>query len=527
MINAKEFVKAFNSLEEAKNIPVDVIIDALKQALIIAYKQKVEKCGEALARVEIDEKKGTIKMFAQKNVVSEVIDDNYSEIALADAKALNPALEIGDVYETEVNIDSFQRAAALHVKQILKQRLREAEKNVIYDEYIQHKDDIIMGTVERIEPNYCLINIGKTNALLPSKNRIPNEVLSPGQIIKVYVEVVDNKSQGAQVIVSRTAEGFLRRLFESEIMEVYDGTVEVRKIARRPGERAKVAVSSRDPEVNAPTACIGRGGMRIQKITKQLANEKIDVIEYRDEPELFIAEALKPARVHGLILNEEAHSAVAIVANENYSLAIGHKGQNVSLAVKLTGWSIDIKTVDDALANHLVYKTIDEIEDEYVAKAAKEEETITMVEPVEETVITEKVVEAPIETVKPVVEEKVVVSTPAIEPVEEKKDEMEDMLAKMPTPKIKGEYIPVVEQTKPAEEVKRAPRKDNGVSKKALKKAEEEKAKAREEEAKKNYMPVYTEEELKAIQEEEKAKEKDGSYDEDLDYDDYDDYYDD
>lgn len=518
MINAKEFVKAFKALEETKNIPAEIVIDSLRQALILAYQAKVENGNkQAMARVDIDEKKGVIKMYSQKNVVEEVEDDSY-EIALEDAILINPNYKVGDIYETEINIDEFQRAVATYTKQQLKQKLREAEKKMIYDTYIEKLDDVIVGVVERVDPKYCLINVGKTNALMLPNGMIPGETYYVGQPIKVYVLKVEKDSQGAQVIVTRTAPGFLKRLFESEIMEIYDGIVEIRAIARDPGERAKVAVSSRDESIDAPGACIGQQGMRIQKITSQLFNEKIDVVQYYDETELFIAEALKPAHVYGLAMDYERKCATAVVPNEEFFSAIGKKGQNVKLAVKLTNWKIDIKTVDDALAEHLVFKSMDEIAKSYapVVEELQVEEVVEVIEEVEE------VVEIPTK-----VEEKVVEQSAIKEEVKvEVKDEVEEMLAKMPTPKIKAQHIPVVEQAKVEEEVVEET-KEKTISKKAIKKAEELKAKAKEEEAKKNYMPVYTEEELKAIQEEEASEEYDDGYDDDLDYDEYDDYYED
>ena len=509
-MDAKKFIKALKELEGDKNIPSEIVLDSLKQALVLAYQQKIENAKDSMARVEIDPKKGNIRMFAQKTIVEEVEDD-YLEISLEDAKVYNPDYKVGDIFETEVNVDDYNRMAALYVKQILRQKLREAEKQIIFDEYIEHKDDIIVGTVERVEPNFCLINLGKANALMPASNRIPNENLEIGQLVKVYVVDVDKKAQGAQVIVSRTDVGFLKRLFEQEIIEIYDGTVEIRSIAREPGERAKVAVSSRNKDVDAPGACIGQKGIRIQRITSQIANEKIDVIQYYDEPELFIAEALKPANVYGIAIDEENHSAIAIVPNDEFSLAIGKRGQNARLAVKLTKWKIDIKTIDDALRDGIRYETLNDIKLRYATPVV--EETVEE-EFYEEEVVETPVVEAKVEVVTPVSEEKVE------ETVDVKPTKTEEVIEKVVIKEMvkSANHISVVEEAPKVEEVKVSKPK----AKKEVKKEEvvEETPKY---EAPKNYMPIYTQEELDEFDEEEEYNE----YDDDDRYDEYDDdsYY--
>ena len=511
-MDARKFVKALKELEGDKNIPSEIVLDSLKQALVLAYQQKIEGAKDSMARVEIDPKKGNIKMYAQKTIVEEVEDD-YLEISLEDAQVYNPDYKVGDIYETEVNVDDYNRMAAQYVKQILRQKLREAEKQIIFDEYIEHKDDIIVGSVERVEPNFCLINLGKANALMPASNRIPNENLEVGQLVKVYVVDVDKKAQGAQVIVSRTDTGFLKRLFEQEIVEIYDGTVEIRSIAREPGERAKVAVSSRNKDVDAPGACIGQKGIRIQRITSQIANEKIDVIQYFDEPELFIAEALKPANVYGIAIDEANHSAIAIVPNDEFSLAIGKRGQNARLAVKLTKWKIDIKTIDDALREGIRYETLSDVKYRYAAPVVEEEVYVAPV--VEET----KVEVTPVveEVVTPVVEETKVEVTPVEEAKVTKHEEVIEKVVIKEMVKS-ANHISVVEE----EKVEEAPKQQKAQPKKKVEKKEEvEETKV---EAPKNYMPIYTQEELDEFDEEEEYND----YDDDDRYDEYDDdsYYD-
>jgi N utilization substance protein A len=496
MINAKDFVKALQALEADKNIPQDIAIEALKQALINAYQKENGK--DALVRVDIDPAKGIVQVYNQKTIVAEVQDD-FLEISLEDAKQTMPQATVGDMYEIPVSTEGFERMAVLHVKQILRQKIREAEKQVIYDEYINKKDEIIVGTVDRVEDRYTLINIGKTNALLPSSNQIPNETYYEGQPLKVYVLEVDKSSQGAQVVVSRTEPGFLKRLFENEIMEVYDGTVEIRSIAREPGERAKVAVSSRDPNVDPTGACIGQKGMRIQKITSQLANEKIDVIQYHEEPEYYIAEALKPAHVYGMSIDSQNKSAVAVVPNEELSLAIGRKGQNARLAVKLTGWKIDIKTVDSALEEKIRFQTMAEIQQTYAALARLdlpvEPETVVeatpvvaseTIAPVEAPVIVPTVV-APVVTPTPVVEPVISVVAPTVTSVKEPEKELV-----LPWDN-KMEEVPAKPKRPAPRPAPKAPR----VEKKDVQEDKKDRA---------NYMPVYTEDELRALEEAEQSQ---------------------
>jgi N utilization substance protein A len=319
-----------------------------------------------------------------------------------------------------------------------------------------------------------------------------------GQHVKVYIVDVDKSSQGAQVIVSRNDSNFLKRLFESEIVEVYDGSVEIRSIARDPGERAKVAVSSRDKNIDPTGACIGVKGMRIQKISNQLANEKIDVVQFHEEPELYIAESLKPANVYGMVLNPDMKSVIAIVPNEQLSLAIGKKGQNARLAVKLTGWKIDIKTVDAALAEKINYTTMSDIRSKYDVVAPRQEPR--KVTPKAE-IARERVVYVKPEIVKPV----------------EKPQEVYVSKVKFDVPAMPR--VSVIE-TAPAKPVAKPTRNENRLSNKALKKAERAK---QNENKPANFMPVYTEEELKALETVEEV-EKTGV--EEVDYDEFDEYYD-
>ena len=526
MINVNEFVKAFEALQEAKNIPAETIIEALKQTLIMAYQQKVgENNTEAMARVDIDEKSGNIHFYVQRSIV-EKEDENFNEvnmITLEEAKKVKEDAEVGGIIENEISIDGFQRAAVTYIKQNLRQRLREAEKKMIQETFASKVDDIITGEVERVEPKFVLVNLGITTAFMPLRQQIPGETYYPGQQLKVYIKSIGQdrmSGQNSQIVVSRSDSGLLYRLLEKEIAEIYSGEIKVEKIARIPGERSKVAVYSETPNVDAAGACIGQRGMRIQSISMQLHNEKVDVIQYYDVPELFIAEALKPAIVTGVVLNEEEKSATAIVANDDFSQAIGKKGQNVSLAAKITGYRIDIKTVDEAMTLHLSYRSIRDLQTEYAA--ANNLEPVSEIETNEE--VYEEYNEPVEETVSKAKEETVVKEEPVVNKVNQDIEDVVDLFDSLPIPNIKGEHISVVEEAKPVVEEKPVA-KPQGKSNKAKKREEEAKAKEKEEEARKNYMPIYTEEELKAIKEEEEALEEEDKYDDDYD-DDYDEYYD-
>ena len=509
-MNAKELLGALDAFEQQKGISKDVVIEALKEALEKAYKKNTDP--DALCRVDINPVKGTIDMYEQKNVVEEVSDDLF-EIELEDAQKINPDLKIGDVLETPVDTETLTRLAALQAKQVLTQKIREYEKQTVYDAYIDKKGDIIVGVVERIEPTFILVNVGKTNAIMKINHILPGETFKVGQTVRVYVVDVDKSAQGAAVVVSRTDPGFLKRLFESEITEIFDGTVEIKDIAREAGDRAKVSVFSRNKDVDATGSCIGQKGLRIQKISNQILGEKIDVINYYKDPILYIAEALKPANVLGVkMLNEK--SAVAVVNDEDFSLAIGKKGINARLAVKLTGYKIDIKGLTDAVSESIDYTTIDqaranyeyELKNTYV-KEEQEEEALV----VEEETVQEEVVEA---VVEPVVEE--VVETVKIVPTESKKVEV----AVKPTTKFNATKKEVVK--KEEKTYSKPKREDKDIKRTTINSQDLLDLKKKTEEAR-SYMPVYTDDELESLDYDE--EDNDSFYD-NIDYDDFDKYYD-
>ena len=508
-MNARDLLNALDAFEQEKGISKEVVIEALKEALEKAYKKHTDP--DALCRVEINSVKGTIEMYEVKNIVEEVTDDLF-EVELEDARKVNPELNIGDTLETPVDPDTLTRLAAHQAKQVLTQKIREYEKQSVYDAYIDKKGDIIAGVVERVEPTFILVNIGKTNAIMKANNVLPGEKenFKVGQTVRVYVVDVDKGASGAAVVVSRTDPGFLKRLFESEISEIYDGTVEIKDIAREPGDRAKVSVFSRNKDVDATGACIGRSGARIQQISNQLLGEKIDVINYYKDPILYIAEALKPANVIGVNLIDNK-SAIAVVEDDDFSLAIGKKGINARLAVKLTGTKIDIKSLTDAVSEGIEYTSVEATRNAYeyeLKHPVVEEEEVEEV--IEETPVVEEVVEeTKVETTPEVKTEVKAEAKPAVKVVktEAKKAETTSTLSK-----------PKKEEKKPF----KAKKEDKDVKRTTINSQELQDIK-KQNEAARNYMPVYTDEELEGLDDD--YEEVDDFYD-NIDYDDYDEYYD-
>ncbi|QNQ80331.1 transcription termination factor NusA [Lactobacillus sp. PV034] len=338
----KEMIDAFATLEKEKGIKQDVIVDAIKAALVAAYKKNYNQAQNV--EVVFDEKKGNFKVNAVKTVVDEVQDDRM-EVSLRDALEINKAYEVGDEIRFEVTPKDFGRLAAQTAKQVIMQRLREAERNHIYDEYSQYEDEIITGTVERQDNRFVYVKIGNVEAVMPHNDQLPGESYNPQDKIRVLVTRVGSDTKGAQITVSRTAPDLVKRLFEQEIPEVYDGTVEIVSIAREAGDRTKIAVKTNDPDIDPVGTLVGPKGSRVQNIVNELGGENIDVVKYEEDPTDFIANALNPAEVIAVQFDDEEDSknALVIVPDYQLSLAIGKKGQNVRLAARLTGYKIDIK----------------------------------------------------------------------------------------------------------------------------------------------------------------------------------------
>lgn len=341
---SKEMLEAFAALEDKKGIKQEVIVDAIKAALVAAYKKNYNQAQNV--EVDFDERRGNFKVMAVKTVVDDdQVQDDRLQVSLSDALAINRAYEVGDEIRFEVTPKNFGRIAAQTAKQVIMQRLREAERNHIVEAYSQYQDELITGTVERRDNRFVYVKIGNVEAVMPRRDQMPNETYNPQDQIRVLVTKVGSDSKGAQIVVSRTAPDMVKRLFEQEVPEIYDGTVEIVSIAREAGDRTKMAVKSADPDIDPVGTCVGQNGSRVQNIVNELGGENIDIVKYEEDPSDFIANALNPAEVIAVQFGEEddEKSALVIVPDYQLSLAIGKKGQNVRLAARLTGYKIDIR----------------------------------------------------------------------------------------------------------------------------------------------------------------------------------------
>lgn len=341
----KELLNAIAFLSKEKGVSTDVICDSLEAVLITAYKKEPE--ANPIADVELNRETGDYRIVAAQTVVDEV-ENPHTEISLEDARKINPEYEVGDVVNVDVTPDNFGRIAAQAAKQVMIQRLREAERNIVYDEFYNRTDDIITGLIQRIENRNVYVDLGKAEAVLPVSEQIPTENYAVGQRIKCYVVEVRKTTKGAQILVSRTHPGLLKRLFELEVPEIYEGVVELKSVAREPGRRSKIAVYSRDENVDSVGACVGPKGTRVQNIVTELQNEKIDIVKWDEDPAVYIANALSPAQVISVTVDESDKSSSVVVPDYQLSLAIGKAGQNARLAAKLTNWKIDIKSESQA-----------------------------------------------------------------------------------------------------------------------------------------------------------------------------------
>ncbi|NLC77918.1 MAG: transcription termination/antitermination protein NusA [Clostridia bacterium] len=352
-----EFVEALEEIARSKGIDAEVLLEAIEAALISAYKKNFGSLQNV--RVELSRTTGEFKVFSRKEVVAEV-EDERTEITLPEARKINPNLELGDIVEFEVTPKEFGRIAAQTAKQVVVQRIREAERNIIYDEYVNKEQDIITGIVQRQEAGNVFIDLGKTEAILTPQEQMPGEEYNPHDRIKAYIVEVKKTTKGPQIVVSRTHPGLLKRLFELEVPEIADGTVEIKSVAREAGSRSKIAVSSRDENVDPVGACVGPKGTRVQTIVNELKGEKVDIVKWSNDPVVYVANALSPAKVISVYVDEEAKTARVIVPDYQLSLAIGKEGQNARLAAKLTGCKIDIKSESQAEQGDLNIKDGDQ-----------------------------------------------------------------------------------------------------------------------------------------------------------------------
>lgn len=552
-MDATKFMEALDEIEATKGISKESIILALKEALKKALEKNL--FGGAYEgsdiRVEITEDPAKIEMKYVRKVVEGEVEDDFLEISLEDANKSKKGKKyaVGDEYVQEMKVDDMARITALTVKSVLRQKLAEAEKQSLYESHKDKIGEMITGIVEKCDDRGAIVNIGRTSLYLSRKELIGDEMLESGAPVRLYVSDVSSGEQGKSpmVRVSRSDVGFLRRLFEEEVREIYDGTVIIKSIAREAGIRSKIAVYSNDPNVDSVGCCIGVNGSAIQKIVAQLGNardkEKIDIISYSPNEALFIIDALRPATVLkiGLYTNEEGKKcAVAIVPDGQSSLAIGRKGANVRVACKLTGFKIDIIEQSHEADTEVALKSVEQIQAEEKERAQKEkyENYLAMVKAsrAEETKV-----EAGVEKAKPqkILDEEIK-EEPVVEPVKEEKVEEpvkeEPVVEEVKTPEVKQTVVKTtttlasleasLESDKKKEEFKATQKTSKRPRKITEEEVEHEEIKTPEE--KKPQMDIYTKEELEQLENEELYEE---DYyedeDEDIDFDDFDQYYDD
>ncbi len=576
-IKYTQLLNAIRGVEDDKNVPENIVLEALTEAVAKAFKKDSE-LQDIEVKAEINKKNKTIDIYQYYNVVEEVEDDEL-EISLEDAQKIDPEVTLGGQVREKKEITSMSRAAASLAKNVFRQKIREAEKVAVYNEYIDQKDEMVLGTVESVKDKFTLINLGKTVALLSKSAEIPHERLVEGQSIRVVITDVQKETKGSQVLVSRADATLVKRLFEKEVPEIYQGVVEIKSIAREAGERTKMAVYSHNLDVDPIGSCIGPRGTRVQKIIDELHGEKIDIFEWSDDITELVKNALAPAEIISVLPGSDSNSLLVVVSDDQLSLAIGKRGKNARLAVKLTGHKIDIKTreeledmgkdYDALLAEAEVMKAriaqeaeakskerqmaaAKEEEEARLAKIAKfraenpdaiideEEEYIPdeMKETVNDTII-EDISNQPEEEVQetPGVEEQSVaveeVTEEPVEQIEEKTTaegkETGRKHADLEELAKKATYVSHFEKLVDSSKTKTTETK----FKKKKKKNDEEEFKIRnkdlEEQIKKNLnvtnnAPIYSEEELAEIEAQQESEEE-KEYD--IDYDEYEEYYED
>ena len=561
----KDFMAAMQAIETDRKLSKEVVVDALQEALAKAFRKHIE-IPDALVRVDVNEKSGDIKVYQQRLIVENVEDDEL-EISLEDAKRVNQELELGGVVEEEVSIADLGRAAVILAKNVMKQKIREAEKLVVYEEYCDKVEEMVMGTIESVEEKFCVVNIGKTLALMPKNQQIPNERYREGEMIRVVITEVNKETKGAQVLVSRGDATLVKRLFEKEVPEIFQGIIEIKAIAREAGERTKMAVYSHNENIDPIGACIGPRGQRVQVIIDELGGEKIDIFEWSEDVTELIKNALSPAEVLAVIPSEERKGGLLVVVPDNQlSLAIGKRGKNARLAVKLTGNKIDIKAETDVDAAGINWKEIAmKQREEFLARhqeaklAAQMERFeenaqpqdalslddagVSFQEAVTEEAVSEPVVDEssePVEaTASPAVEE-ASVSAPVEEVVEEAQPQEETDLekaARIAREKQKQEGLNLKEKQEYRSKFETladasAKQDDKSAAKPRYKKYDkyeekEERRKPTFDLNKKDYemKPIYSEEELAEIEREEREIEESDWIHDEIDFDEYDKYY--
>lgn len=531
---------AILGIESDRQLTPEIVEEALKEALTKAYRKHIE-IPDAYVKTEI--KDGIIHIYHQRVVVEEVEDDEL-EISLKEAKKINKDAKLGDMIDEEVDYTQFDRAAVVLAKNVIKQKIREAEKQIVYEEYCDKVDEMVMGTVETVEPKFVIVNIGKTLAMMKKSQQIAGETYYEGQNLLVVITEVNKETKGAQVLVSRATPVFVRRLFEREVPEIYQGIIEIKAIAREPGERCKIAVYTHNENIDPIGACIGPRGSRVQMIINELHGEKIDIFEWSDNIADLIKNALSPSEAIAVIPNENVKDGLIVVVPESQlSLAIGKRGKNARLAVKLTNRKIDIKSDAEMEEAGIDYMAISKaMQEEYEAKKAKERaykqqqrieelnQTPTEIENVDvadftydDDVLLDTEEDMPLQN-----------TTTLFEKEQEKKelDEMEEAarIAKAKR-KEKASIAPSTEYTSKFENFADASSKQETAPVKSKKKQEEVKETTDKHdlsEVKQQFeqmKPIYSEEELAEI--EAQQMEEENVWDEDVDYEEFDEYYDD
>ena len=365
----KELMGALDELERDKNISKETLLDAIEQSLIQAYKNHFGKADNV--HVTINRETGDFSVFADRTVV-EFVDDPAEEISLAEAQKQNTNAEIGDIIKVPIHSDKFGRIATQNAKNVILQKIREEERKVLFDQYHGNEKEVVTGIVQRVVGHNVSVNLGKADAILGENEQVKGETFKPTERIKVYILEVKDTPKGPRILVSRTHPGLVKRLFESEVAEVKDGTVEIKSIAREAGSRTKLAVWSNDPDVAPVGACVGVNGARVSAIVNELRGEKIDIINWDENPAILIENALSPAKVIAVMADPDEKTALVVVPDYQLSLAIGKEGQNARLAARLTGFKIDIKSETQARESGDFYD-YDEEDDEYYDEDEYEE----------------------------------------------------------------------------------------------------------------------------------------------------------
>lgn len=376
----KEFIRAIEDLEKEKHISKEILLEAIESALVSAYKKNYGTSQNV--RVDINEETGDINVYMRMDVVSdEDFEDDLTQITLEEAMEIDPRYEVGDVVEYQVTPRDFGRIAAQTAKQVVVQRIREAERGMVFDNFITRQGEIVTGTVQRVSNETLFINVGNTEGILSPNEQVPGEHYNINDRLKVYIMDVRKSNKGPQVFLSRSHPGLVKRLFELEVPEIEDGTVEIKGIAREAGSRTKMAVYTQFENVDPVGACVGTRGNRVQAIVDELHGEKIDIITWSEDPEVLIANVLSPSKVEKVIIpNPEEKSAIVVVPDYQLSLAIGKEGQNVRLAARVSGWKIDIKSHSQYVASEPEEAGFIEVDEEPEFIEVSEEPELTEME---------------------------------------------------------------------------------------------------------------------------------------------------